>query len=121
MNFKEFMFSKKYGSLRYKLSYFFHSKIPFISKGWNEYNNPWYVWWKCRKYFKKPKWRLFNCGKIEWFFGLPCRHDYYNRILDIKFSSLGWKDKYNSPRHEWDPYINIVFLRKWQIFWIFTY
>lgn len=27
MNVKEYLTSKKYGSLRYKLSYFFHSKI----------------------------------------------------------------------------------------------
>lgn len=35
MNVKEYLTSKKYGSLRYKLSYFFHSKIPFLSPGWN--------------------------------------------------------------------------------------
>lgn len=31
MNVKEYLTSKKYGSLRYKLSYFFHSKIPFLA------------------------------------------------------------------------------------------
>lgn len=30
MNFKEFLTSKKYGSLHYKLSYFFHNRIPFF-------------------------------------------------------------------------------------------
>lgn len=121
MNFKEFLTSKKYGSLHYKLSYFFHNRIPFLSPGWNEYHNPWYIWWKCRKHFKKPKWCLVRKGRIAWFFGLPCRRDYYNRIFDIHLSALGWKDKFDSPRHEWDPYIAITFLRKWQLCWWFTY
>lgn len=36
-------------------------------------------------------------------------------------SALGWKDKYNSPRHEWDPYISIVLFRKWQLLILFGY
>lgn len=120
MKLKEFLFSNKYGSLRYKISYFFHSKIPFISPGWNTYCNPWYHWWKVRKYFKQPD-SHFYCGKITWFFGLPCRHDYYNRILDIHFSALGWKDKWYTPRHEWDPYIAITIFRKWQLIWTFNW
>lgn len=120
MTLKEFLFSNKYNSLKWRISYFFKYKIPF-SKGWNEYHNPYFPWWKARKHFKKPKWRLVIHGKIGWFFGLPCRHDYYNRILDIHTSSLGWKDKYNSPRHEWDPYIAITLFRKWQLCWVFTY
>ncbi len=120
MPIKDFLFSKKYGSLRSRVSYFFYAKIPFISKGWNDYHNPWYHWWKARKYFKRPKAHLIKGEKI-WFFGLPCRRDYYNRLLDIRFSALGWKDKYNSPRHEWDPYIAITFLRKYHIIWVFNW
>lgn len=116
---KEKLFSKKYGSLYYRLSYFFKHKIPF-TKSWNEYHNPWYHWWKARKYFKKPKCHLHK-GKLTWFFGFPCDKKYLNSILDIRFSSLGWKDKYNSPRHEWDPYISIVFFRKYQLLWIFNW
>ena len=119
MKFKEYLFSKKYGSLYYRLSYFFGHKLPF-SHGWNEYHNPLYPWFKCRKYFRRPNIHLLK-GKNIWFFGLPCRRDYYNKIIDIRFSSLGWKDKYNSPRHEWDPYISIVFLRKYHLIWIFNY
>lgn len=87
MNVKEYLTSKKYGSLRYKLSYFFHSKIPFLSPGWNEYRNPWYHWWKARKYFKRPRPTFY----LERTFGLPIRRDYYSPV--IGFHALGWKDK----------------------------
>lgn len=89
-------------------------------KLWNEYNNPLYHWWKVKKYFKRPKAHLY-IGKKIWFFGLPCKDEYYNSILDITSSAVGWKDKYNSPRHEWDPYIAITLFRKWQILWIFNW
>lgn len=117
---KEKLFSKKYGSLYYRLSYFFKRKIPFISRLWNEYHNPWYHWWKTRKYFKKPNAHFYK-GKVRWFFGFPIKDKYLNPIIDIRFNALGWKSKYDSPRHEWDPYISIVFFRKWQLLWIFNW
>lgn len=86
----------------------FHSKIPFLSPGWNEYRNPWYHWWKARKYFKRPK-AHFLFRKNFWTFGLPIRRDYYSPVIDIGFHALGWKDKWDSPRHEWDPMICITF------------
>lgn len=119
MTIKEFLFSNKYGSLRYKVIRFFKHKLPF-TRTWNEYHNPWYHWWKAREYFKRPK-AHFYCGNMTWFFGFPCREDYLNSILDIRFSSLGWKTKYDSYRHEWDPYISIVFFRKWQLLWVFNW
>lgn len=91
MNVKEYLTSKKYGSLRYKLSYFF---IVKFFPGWNEYRNPWYHWWKARKYFKRPTFYL------ERTFGLPIRRDYYSPV--IGFHALGWKDK-------WGPMICITF------------
>lgn len=120
MNLKEYLFSKKYGSLRYWVSYFFHSKIPFISPGWNEYKNPWYHWWKAREYFKRPE-AHFLFRKRFWTFGLPARRDYYNPVVDIGFHALGWKDKWDSPRHEWDPMIYITFFRTWHLLWIFNW
>lgn len=120
MNVKEYLTSKKYGSLHYKLSYFFHSKIPFLSPGWNEYRNPWYHWWKARKYFKRPK-AHFLFRKNFWTFGLPIRRDYYSPVIDIGFHALGWKDKWDSPRHEWDPMICITFFRTWHLLWIFNW
>lgn len=119
MTIKEFLFSNKYGSLRYKVIRFFKHKLPF-TKTWNEYHNPWYHWWLARKYFKRPK-AHFHCGKMIWFFGFPCRRDYLNPIIDFRMSSLGWKNKFYDYRHEWDPYISVVFFRKWQLLWIFNW
>jgi len=119
MTFKEYFCSNKYGSLKYQLSYFFNHRMPF-SKGWNEYRNPLYPWWKARKYFKRPKAHLIM-GKDIWFFGLYANRNYYNRILTIQLSSLGWKDKFDFPRHEWDPFINICFFRHYHIIWVFNW
>ena len=44
-----------------------------------------------------------------------------NPIIDIRSSSLGWKSKYDSPRHEWDPYFAITFFRKYRIMWMWNY
>lgn len=119
MKIKEYLFSKKYGSLQYKLSYFLHYKIPF-SKGWNEHHNPLYHWWKAKKYFKFPNIHFYS-GKIKWFFGFPIKKEYLNRILDIRLSSLGYKTKWDEFRHEWDPYISIVLFRKWQLLLVFNW
>lgn len=90
-------------------------------KIWNIHNNPLYEWWKVRKWFKRPYLKLSHIGKYEWMFGLPICMDYYNKFIDIKISNVGWKDKYDEPRFEWLPYINLLFFRKWQITWVFTY
>lgn len=86
----------------------------------NEYDNPFMPWWKVRKIFKKPKVHLY-IGKKTWFFGLPIRDEYYNRIISIHTSSLGWKYKYDEVRHEWDPYIHIRLFGKWDLIWVFNY
>ena len=41
---------------------------------WNEYHNPFYVWWKYRKYFKFPNIKT-HIRKLTWFFGFPIRVD----------------------------------------------
>lgn len=87
---------------------------------WNIYHNPIYYWWKVRKYFKFPS-ILFYKGKKVWFFGLPISDKYYNKFIDIRFSGLGWKDKYSTPRLEWQPYISILFLNKYHLVWSFVY
>lgn len=86
----------------------------------NEYRNPLYYWWKVRKIFKRPKCH-FIYGKNIWFFGMYIRKEYYNPIIHIKFQGLGWKWKYDQVRHEWDPYIQICFFRKWHLIWIFNW
>lgn len=58
---------------------------------------------------------------LERSFGLPARRDYYNPVIDIGFHALGWKDKWDSPRHEWDPMICITFFRTWHLLWIFNW
>ena len=94
--------------------------IAIKFKLYNEYHNPFYYWWKVRKIFKRPKCHV-SIRKNIWFFGLPCRKEYYNRFLSINISNLGWKSKYDSPRHEWDPYIDICLFRKYHIMWVFNY
>lgn len=98
--------------------YFRYSTV--FSKYWREYHFPLYQWYKARDKFKKPNCH-FSCGKPEWFFGWPIRKEYINPIIDIRSSSLGWKSKYDSPRHEWDPYIAITFFRKYRIMWMWNY
>ena len=89
-------------------------------KLWNEYHNPFYIWWKVRKIFKRPKCHVY-IGKKTWFFGLAILDCYYNPIISIKFRALGWKWKYDDVRHEWDPYIQIRLFRKWDIIFIFNW
>lgn len=96
------------------------SKIRTFIKHWNEYNNPFYVWWKCKDWFLSPSCHIY-CGKKTWFFGLPITDRYYNKILDIRFSAVGWKWKYERIEHEWDPYIAITLFKKWQLIFIFNY
>lgn len=93
--------------------------MPF-TKVWNEYNNPFYTWWKVHNLFKFP-YIHFRYGQITWFFGMPISKDKYNKIFDFRMSALGWKWKYEHVEHEWDPYVAITFFRKWQLLWVFNY
>lgn len=89
-------------------------------KNWNYWHNPLYHWWKVRKSFKRPRIQ-FICGTDIWFYGLPIDRRYYNPILDINFSAVGWKTKYGEPRHEWNPYIQICFFRRFHLIWTFEW
>lgn len=84
--------------------------MGFRIKYWNAYNNPFYYWWKVRKYYKfKYKWVI---GKYQWVFG-----DYlYRHRPKVYFQcmGLGWKSKYDSYRFEWAPFILFKFF-SWQI------
>lgn len=95
-------------------------KVKLKIQIFNEYRNPFYTWWKVRKIFKRPKCHLY-IGERTWFFGLPCLDIYYNPIIDINTSNVGWKWKYDEVRHEWDPYIQIRLFRKWDIIFIFNW
>ena len=115
LSIKEFLFSKKYKSIYWYLSYFFGYRMPF-SKGWNEYRNPLYHWWKMRKYFKRPKIHFFT-RKYFYTFGCPARRDWYNPIISFHTTAVGWKEKYDTPRFEWNPMVQIVFFRKYHLVW----
>lgn len=95
------------------------SKWSYIEL-FNEYYNPFYIWWKCRKWFNFP-YIHFHHGSIIWTYGMPISNKYYSKFIDFRMSSLGWKTKYDMVRHEWDPYIAITFFRKYQLVWTFNY
>jgi hypothetical protein len=80
-------------------------------------HNPLYHWWKVCGFFKMPKLK-FYIGRIKWIYGYPLK---YNKYLSINTSSVGWKDKFRSPRFEWNPYILITILNKYQISLTFYY
>lgn len=70
------------------------------------FQNPFEIWWKARKYFKIPKTIIrFTYKRTPY-----ARVDYHAKILDIYIHDLFWKDKYNSPRHEYNPLIFIYIL-----------
>lgn len=96
-------------------------KLPKIfTKTWNEYYNPFYVWWKVHDLFKFPHIHFYH-GNITWFFGMPITKNKYNKRFDFRMSAVGWKTKYNHVEHEWPPYIVITFFRKYQLLWVFNY
>ena len=72
-------------------------------------NNPFKTWWKARKYFKRPS--------VKFYFGLLkynypyANRDYIGKIIDISIQDVMWKDKYDSPRHERNPYVWICLFR----------
>lgn len=71
--------------------------------------NPLKTWKKAKKYFKCPKskWKIYWINKERIYSKYP-----RSKILDVIFCDLSWKDKYNSPRHEENPYIFICFFKK---------
>lgn len=72
-------------------------------------SNPFKTWWKARKYFKFPNVKMKFEAHLNNF---PYAHkDYIGKILDVNFHDVTWKDKYNSPRHEINPYIFICLFR----------
>ena len=121
MTLKDFLFSKEYNSLYYRIRRILKYKIPFISLGWYEDHFPYQHWWKARKVFKRPRAHFTFSKKKVWFFGLPICESYYNRVLDIRMSALGYKWKFDSPRHEWDPYVSVILFNKFHLLWVFNW
>lgn len=71
--------------------------------------NPFKTWWKARKYFKRPSIK-YHFGLLKYSFPYANR-DYIGKIIDISIQDVMWKDKYNSPRHERNPYVWICLFR----------
>ena len=71
--------------------------------------NPFKTWWKARKYFKRPSLK-FHFGLLKYSFPYANRN-YIGKIIDISIQDVMWKDKYNSPRHERNPYVWICLFR----------
>ena len=44
-----------------------------------------------------------------------CSH--YGKLISITIRDLGWKDKYNTPRHEENPFISIALFNKFFFNW----
>lgn len=72
--------------------------------------NPLKTWWKARRWFKFPKVK-FYFGKYTC--GLPVYlHD---KWIHVWISDLMWKDKWYTPRHEFNPQIGVRFFKHWQL------
>lgn len=73
--------------------------------------NPLKTWKKAKKYFKKPKISIhffthpmYNCPTASF--------SNIAKILVILSFDVGWKDKFDSPRHERNPYIWVCFFKR---------
>ena len=79
------------------------------------YSNPlYYQNSKILKVFKRCPFKI-HIGKYHYImFSDPIR----NRPIEILFTGLGWKDKYNSPRYEYPPNILFKFFNfEFRIIW----
>ena len=68
--------------------------------------NPLRTWWKVRKWFRIPKPSIYFGPIIS---GLPCKLP--DKWIELYIYDVSWKDKYNSPRHERNPYVWICLFR----------
>lgn len=80
--------------------------------------NPFKTWWKARKYFKFPEIRVcFTTSK----YSFPYASGYWRgKILDVCIKDVTWKDKWDSPRHEYNPVIFISLFSKFSLWIQFT-
>lgn len=73
------------------------------------------IWWyiRCCLVFKSPDIIIYNDDNLTSDYWLtPTAGNSYNKILSITCRGIGWKPKYNEPRHENNPYISIVWRNK---------
>lgn len=72
--------------------------------------NPLRTWWKVRKWFRFPKPSIYFGPIID---GLPI--GFPDKWIELHCYDVTWKDKYNSPRFEFVPQINLELFKKWQL------
>lgn len=72
--------------------------------------NPFKTWWKVRKWFKFPKPSIYFGPIVSGLpYGLP------DKWIELYIYDVTWKDKYNSPRLEFTPQINLNLFKKYQL------
>ena len=72
--------------------------------------NPFKTWWKVRKWFKFPKPSIYFGPIVSGLpYGLP------DKWIELYIYDVTWKDKYNSPRFEFAPQINLDLFKKDQL------
>lgn len=79
----------------------------------DSYENPLRTVWAVRKWFKLPKMKF-------WFYKLFKEME-DKPFLYINSRDISWKPKFDTPRHEHNPYIKIFLFRKFVIEIQFTY
>lgn len=72
--------------------------------------NPFKTWWKVRKWFKFPKPSIYFGPIVS---GLP--YGIPDKWIELYIYDVTWKDKYNSPRFEFTPQINLNLFKKYQL------
>ena len=72
--------------------------------------NPLRTWWKVRKWFKFPKPSIYFGHIVT---GLPM--GFPNKWIELHCYDVTWKDKYDSPRFEFEPQINLELFKKYQL------
>lgn len=90
-----------------------------MSKFFNiSWETPLKLWWKARKFFKKPK-SNFYFGKLTDCLVLPMRNSEGLRIFDFYSQDLTWRvdPKTKKPVYEYPPQIGLVLFGKYKLLW----
>lgn len=85
----------------------------YLSNPLKEYN-------KVKHFFNPLKMKV-QFGKTYNLGGFPLYLNNLPYILYIGCFGVSWKDKYNTPRHEFNPCVNIILFRKWKIYISWNY
>lgn len=93
-----------------------HTLTSMINNKWITLylKNPLKTYNKVKEIFK-PLTCKIDFGKLQQVGGFPVYTNHVSKILDIRVFDVQWKDKFNSPRHEHNPCINITLFRRWKM------